>query len=350
MTAFQRYLLYRIKNSILRTLIFTIFSVLITQTELRICNDDAYIEYRTSGLYIFATVLGIVASLIPFFELAGFKNRRNLDTLFFFPIKRGKMALAIYISGLLQVITVYTVTYIAGFIFLDTNTYYYFALSYMLPYFFLSLLLGVVIYSIFMFLFSQANTVVDGVLFCLLWIYLLHIVGYTVIQEIFSLYDTTSAPIRRAWNAANNLSQWGIIYTPINHLTVLFQDLIEINDPPRWDRSAELIRKHSYMFFAWGAVGVAAAVGYIYSFAKRGAEKAGEISRSWLGYKILIPIYGYCLILLTAYDSGPSSLSFLSFALMIIGYVIYRRSFKLKKSDIIATAAGLIPVILTFIL
>lgn len=349
MTAFQRYLLYRIKNSVLRTLIFTIFSVLITQTELRICNDDAYIEYRTSGLYIFATVLGIVASLIPFIELAGFKNRRNLDTLFFFPIKREKMALANYISGLLQVTVIYTVTYAAGAIFLVTATDY-FALSYLLPYFFLSLLLGVVIYSVFMFLFSQANTVVDGVLFCLLWIYLLHIVSYTVVQEIISLYDTTSAPIWRAWNTANKLSQWGIIYTPINHLTVLFQDLIEINDPSKWDRSAELIRKHSYMFFVWGAVGIAAAVGYVYSFAKRGAEKAGEISRSWLGYKILIPIYGYCLILLTAYDSGPSSLSFLSFALMIIGYVIYRRSFKLKKSDIIVTAAGLIPVILTFIL
>ena len=342
MTAFKRYVLYRIKNSVLRTLIFTILSILVTQTVIRDCIDVRRVEFSTSGLFIFATILGIVASLIPFIELAGFKNRRNLDTLFFFPIKREKMALAVYISGLFQVIVIYTVTYVAGFIFLATNTDY-FALGYMLPYYFLSLLLGVVIYSVFMFLFTEGNTVADGVLFCLLWIFLLNIVSYTVIRQCVD---------QKLWYTSGvmNLTEWGIIYTPINHLTVLFQDLIEINNPSSWDRSVVSIKEHSYMFFVWGAVGIAAAIGYVFRFTKKGAEKAGEISTSWLGYRILIPIYGYCLILLTASNSGPSTISFLSFVLMIIGYVIYRRSFKLKKSDIIVTAAGLIPVILTFIL
>jgi hypothetical protein len=341
MTAFKRYVLYRIKNSILRTLIFTILSILVTQTVIRDCIDLRRVEDRTSGLFIFATILGIVASLIPFIELAGFKNRRNLDTLFFFPIKREKMALAVYISGLFQVIVIYTVTYVAGALFLATNTDY-FALGYMLPYYFLSLLLGAVIYSVFMFLFTEGNTVADGVLICLLWIFLLNTASYTVIRQCVE---------QKLWptSTAMNLTEWGIIYTPINHLTVLFQDLIEINHPSRWDRSVVSIKEHSYMFFVWGAVGIAAAIGYVFRFAKKGAEKAGEISTSWLGYRILIPIYGYCLILLTASDSGPSTMSLLTFALMIIGYVIYRRSFRLKKSDIIVTAAGLIPVLLTMI-
>ena len=97
------------------------------------------------------------------------------------------------------------------------------------------------------------------------------------------------------------------------------------------------------MFFVWGVIGIAAAVGYVYRFAKKGAEKAGEISESWLGYKILIPIYGYCLIFLV---SDFSVLSWLIFALMIIGYVVYRRSFRLKKSDICGIVAGVIPFIL----
>jgi hypothetical protein len=213
----------------------------------------------------------------------------------------------------------------------------------MLPYYFLSLLLGTVIYSVFMFLFNEGNTVADGVLFCLLWIFLLNIASYTVISQCLE---------QKLWptSVVMNLTDWGIIYTPINHLTVLFQDLIEINHPSQWDRSVVSIKEHCYMFFVWGAVGIAAAIGYVLRFVKKGAERAGEISTSWLGYRILIPIYGYCLILLTASDSGPSTMSLLTFALMIIGYVIYRRSFRLKKSDIIVTAAGLIPVILTFIL
>ena len=102
------------------------------------------------------------------------------------------------------------------------------------------------------------------------------------------------------------------------------------------------------MFFVWGVIGIAAAVGYVYRFAKKGAEKAGEISESWFGYRILIPIYGYCLIFLTteSFVSVFSVLYWLIFALMIIGYVVYRRSFRLKKSDICGIVAGVIPFIL----
>lgn len=342
MTTLKRYLFYRLKNSVLRILIFTILSVLLSRIVLWERITVREISSCASGLYIFATVLGIVASLIPFFELSGFKNRRNLDTLFFFPIKREKMALAVYISGLLQVIIIYTVTYVAGFIFLATNTDC-FALIYMLPYFFLSLLLGAVIYSVFMFLFSEANTVADGVLFCLLWIFLLYMVSNTAILEFVDSESRHTETVQ----AAMDLSEWGIIYAPMSNLTVLFQELIEINRPSRWDNSADAVKEYMYMFFVWGAIGIAAAVGYVYRFAKKGAEKAGELSGSWFGYKILIPVYGYCLIFLTASKNRPSALSWIVFALMIIGYVIYRRSFRLKKSDIGAIAAGLIPIILS---
>ena len=333
MTTLRRYLFYRLKNSVLKTLIFTSLSILITQIVLRECIDSNKVENRDSGLYMFAVILGIVASVIPFLELAGFKNRRNLDTLFFFPIKREKMAIAVYLSGLLQVITIYTVTYAVGFIFLSVKTDC-FALVYMIPYYFLSLLLGAVIYSVFMFLFSEANTVADGVLFCLLWIFLMFVVSNTVIMEcVDSEFLST----------AYDLSAWGIIYAPINNLTVLFRNLIEINRSSSWlDRSVDAVKEYMYMFFVWGAIGIAAAVGYVYRFAKKGAEKAGEISESWFGYRILIPLYGYCMI----YSSATTVFSWLVFALMIMGYVVYRRSFRLKKSDICGIVAGMIPFIL----
>ena len=343
MTTLRRYLFYRLKNSVLRILIFSILSILLSRIVLREGITAEKISNRASGLYIFAIILGIIASLIPFFELSGFKNRRNLDTLFFFPIKREKMGLAVYISGLLQMTIIYTVTYVAGFIFLVSKTTC-FALIYMLPYFFLSLLLGAVIYSVFMFLFSEANTVTDGVLFCLLWIFLLYMVSNTAIWEF------TDSELRHteAFQAASELSGWGIIYAPINNLTVLFQELIEIHRSSKWDNLAEEVKEYLYMFFVWGVIGIAAAVGYVYRFAKKGAEKAGEISESWFGYRILIPIYGYCLIFLTteSFVSGFSVLSWLIFALMIIGYVVYRRSFRLKKSDICGIVAGVIPFIL----
>ena len=103
-----------------------------------------------------------------------------------------------------------------------------------------------------------------------------------------------------------------------------------------------MIREYAYMFLVWGVIGIAAAVGYVVSFAKKKAEKAGEISDSLFGYRILIPIYGLGLIFEMRSLSGLNILSLLSWILMIVGYIICRRGFKFKTSDIVIMAAGLV--------
>lgn len=343
MTTFKRYLFYRIENSALRMLVFSILSIMLTQTVLIESIDNVDVQYCSSGLYIFAVILGIFASIIPILELSGFKNRRNLDTLYFFPINREKMAIAHYISGFFQVTVIYTATYVSGFVFLASQTDF-FALGYMIPYYFLSLLLGLVIYSVFMFIFTQANSVADGVLFCLLWIFVISFVGHTLLDVIYPAIDGEDMiGIQGVWRSASRLADWGIVYKPINDLTILYQDAIEINNPAAWNSYIPRIRENSYMFFVWGVIGLAAAVGFIISFARKGAEKAGEISNSWFGYKLLIPVYGYCIMF-------QSISIFITIVMMIIGYIIYRRGFKFKKSDIILTAAGLAPVLINSIM
>ena len=156
MKVFGRYLVYRLKNSALRTLILTFLALLMTQTVVSDGIRGFYPEYHDVSLYMHAIVLGVLCTLIPILETAAFKNRRNLDTLYFFPIKRWKMALAHYVSGLVQVFTVYSVTFFTAWIYLEVQTNY-FALSYMLPYYLLSLLLGIVVYSFFMFVFGRAS-------------------------------------------------------------------------------------------------------------------------------------------------------------------------------------------------
>ena len=318
---------YRLKSSALRTLIFTALSVAICLIGISEVNTSDEIKYCQSGLYMLATALCVTASIVPLFELSGLKNRRNLDTLYFFPIKREKMAMVHFVSGFVQILVIYTVTWGASYLWLALNTDY-FALVYMIPYYFLSLLLAVVIYSVYCFLFMQANTVADGVLFCALWIFLPFLVGMTV----FLVFDS---------KLAANLYSWGIMYTPMNNLTVLFQNLIEINEPTRWDKAAEKIMDYWYMFFIWGAVGIAAAHGYLICFVKKGAQQAGEISNSPFGYALLIPAYGYCFMTFTTGILLPMMMvTYL--IIMLSGYLIYRRGFKFKIPDIVVTAIGLV--------
>ena len=344
MKTFFRYYAYRLKQGTLRTLIFSVLCIMIDLIGLNTALASTNPKHDQSALYMLATILCIVASVVPIFELSGLKSRRNLDTLYFFPIKREKMALVHYFSGFTQVAVIYTITFLMHYIYLAVQTDY-FALVYMIPYYFLSLLLALIIYSVYVFVFVQANTVADGVVFCIFWIFVLHVVGYVVIDYMFAL-DLFGN------NLPFSLAQWGILYTPMNNLTVLYQDLIEINrDPEMWDKSVNTIMRNFYMFYVWGGIGIAAAVGYVISFAKKGAEKAEEISNSWFGYKTMIPIYGYCLIF--SLGIGQSVLwpvALIYGIAMIGGYIVYRRGFRFRISDIILTVAGAIPLALDYLI
>lgn len=338
MKTFGRYLLYRLENSALRTAIFTVISLILTLNTISESIDNSNVEYNTSGIYILATVLGIICTLIPILENKCFKNRRNLDTLYFFPIKREKMAIAHFLSGFIQILFIYSVTFFAALAYLAANTDY-FALGYMLPYYFISVLLGLVMYSFFTFIFTQANTVADGVVLCVLWMFALAVVAAAFRLAVIGAFveDLEKIP---------NLSGWGIVYAPINNLTVIFQDLIEINRTrfidPFYISYAERYTSQSYMFFVWGAIGIASVLGYVLTFMKKGAEKAGEISDSILGYKLLIPLYGYSTLMMFEQVDFMVSLIFIA---MLIGYIVYRRSVKLRSRDLIFVGCGLFAMI-----
>jgi hypothetical protein len=94
-------------------------------------------------------------------------------------------------------------------------------------------------------------------------------------------------------------------------------------------------------------VGILASLGFFLRFKRKGAHMAGEVSDTIFGYKLLIPLYGYALLLMY---SDLSVMTVLIFALMLIGYFIYRRGFKIRKSDIIFIVCGIIPMILSAIL
>lgn len=345
MTTFKRYFIYRTKQSILRTLIFTVLSAMVCLSAVNSSISYQYDFTKSASLESVATILGIMCFLIPVLELSGFKNRRNLDTLYFFPIKRERMALAHYLSGLLQIFVVYTVSFVALWLTLVFKTNC-FSLGYMPLYYICLTLAGTVVYSIVCFIFGEANTDADGVLFIVLWGFVAYIVMYTV--RIYVLRPLLS---ESALWPFDSHAEWATLYAPINNVTVIFQNIIESNkqgDPYNYtDLYAARYLSQAYMFAVWAALGVAATLGFFFRFKRKSAHLAGEISSSIFGYKLLIPLYGYSLLLMY---SDLDIMTIIVFALMLTGYFFYRRSFRIKKSDIIIIACGIIPMILSAIL
>ena len=148
MKTFGRYLTYRLEKTLPGTLILAIVALAINFVTVSDGIGKNRIENDETSLYMLAITLGALCTIIPILELSDFKNRRNLDTLYVFPLNRGKMALVHYISGFIQILVVYSLCFFSSWIYLEINTDY-FALGYMLFYYILSILVGIAIYSIF---------------------------------------------------------------------------------------------------------------------------------------------------------------------------------------------------------
>lgn len=67
------------------------------------------------------------------------------------------------------------------------------------------------------------------------------------------------------------------------------------------------------------------------------AEDAEQISSSWWGYRILIPVYVVCLMCFIPPDFRWDNIFLMAIVLVgaFIGFFAYRRSFRLQRSDFI---------------
>lgn len=344
MHTFNDYIKYRLRSSLLRTAAFAVIALVMTyyyaSPSLGIWNVagdyGANYYYKVPGgvyagyldLTIIGAILVIAAAVIAVLEMADFKNKRNLDTFYSLPLSRFQLALAHYVSGAVQVFAVLTASVLCAFVM--AIPYITQLKLWILPvYYIFSLIFGLGLYSFVCFFFSEGNTIFDGVIFAGMWFLVpLAIFGTLNDSEAFNYY-LANVTIRDYKIIFANYNTWGIANSPLENLATVFTDMIGVGKNLK--PSAERIMDTFYMFYLWAGIYAACTYGYFRSFVLRRAEKAGEISESPFGYKFLIPFYGFCLILS---DIAVLFAVFI-FALMFIGYVIYRRGVKLKKSDVI---------------
>ena len=98
MKTFFRYLGYRLKDSALRTTVISLLSFFFTLSTADIgIGKEIFLSSQQEKIYCsllpyYAMLIALVF-LIPMLELSRFKNRRNLDTLYFFPLSRTKLVI-----------------------------------------------------------------------------------------------------------------------------------------------------------------------------------------------------------------------------------------------------------------
>ena len=75
---------------------------------------------------------------------------------------------------------------------------------------------------------------------------------------------------------------------------------------------------------------------------RKKVETINDISNSWLGYKTIIPLYSIVGAAHIVTENSRNSCRFTIVhltVLMLVGYFIYRRGFKISKNDVIVILA-----------
>lgn len=338
MTAFRKYLTHRLRSALILTIVLCILAVIIMQVSTSVYTwnhldwydahgqrlEEPITVRKTSisGFEFLAFILGAMCTLMPIVELGEMKSKRNADLIYSLPVSRAKMALAHYASGLINIFTVYTVAYavMTYNILTSPNAYLLRSKATLITAYFALFAVGVCIYSIFTAIFNSANTVVDGCLFVAAWSIIIPLF-YIALNDFTSIFTNLENFFKM------NLNEDSLMPHSAFFVVGYFHDMLV----------GEEVLRSAYAYIpVWCIVGIVCAAVYFYSFARKRAEEIGDLSSTVFGYKVLIPLGVFSMT--QAFDEDIVSFIFAAL-LGVVGYMIYRRSFKIKKNDLITIGA-----------
>lgn len=332
MTYFKRYFTYRLRATAFRTLILSILAAVLSNA---ITSVSASANGRNSGMGIIGIFVSIAAILVPMLETYQLKQRRTLDLVFALPVTKSQLAVAHFLSGLCQMATISVVTCLSTMVAIaaknpqvisrDSKPY---VIGWIIPYFLLTLLGGIFLYSVVTFLFSQGNTAGDGAVFAfgapggfaLLCWYI-----ESMISNYFALHERINGEIIELANC------FSLIYEPYRYYKYLVEPEVTASVSIRLPQPPSTLSIVSCVL--WILLGIAAFFGFVHHVKSYRAEKAGGISDSFFGYRVLIPLYGCILVAINGTNIDGVFLTFVLVA-MVVAYFVYRRSFRIKYADI----------------
>lgn len=278
------------------------------------------------GVVVLEIILSgiLMAIIMPVQEYAEFDNRRNLDTWFSLPIDRMKLGLIHYLNGALQ-IGIVVIFMSVGLLFrTESGTIVYYGMYALFC--FTVLILCLLLYGLLCLAFTAANTSSDGCTF---------IIAYLLLPAVINFARLMAAERFR-------LKDWAENWRAIGMIGIIFR--IRLGFASEIGGFGETEERLSDLFYdSWFVsrtvanilICAAATVIMLYIFRNRHAEKVEDISDSWFGYRMLLPIYAFCAAFISFSYAGSVLLGLV----LIICYMGYRRGSKLHKSDWTVIAA-----------
>ncbi len=332
----MKYLWHEIKKNLSAILIITGICTLIYTLTVSTMEMSYTYTYETwqgqmvtnTNIYepafsLIASALGILCFFIPTLVFSFKMDKRAVDCYYALPLKKEKLYLAKTLLGLVMIILPFTVAYWVGFLALslrEGNPYY---MGYYVPAYFGMLLFAVMLFGFNSFIFTRANKAGDGVAFMVVYAWLFAYVALCIC-EIFEIKFTGEL----SYALLSLASPAGMIWFDVNMGSLI-----------TGSTSFSGITWSAWQFITPILMGVGGYFGLFFGVRYEKAENAEQVSDSWFGYKVLIP-------LITALGLGLiGELHILVLAIIavsnVIATVMHKRSFKLELWDWIRMGIGL---------
>ena len=338
----MKYLWYEIKKNLSALLIITgICTLIYTLTVSTMTMSETYkwadmygnLQTNTQiyepAFSLIASMLGILCFFMPTLVFSFKMDKRAVDCYYALPLKKEKLYLARTLLGLILIIVPFTVAYWVGFLalaFREGNPY---NMGYYVPAYFGMILYAALLFGFNSFFFTRANKPGDGVLFMLVyaWLIAFIVLCFCGIFDMEISNDFSKVLLTFA-------SPAGMIWFDVNMGSLIVGGT-----------ATEAILWSPWMFISPILMGAAGYFGLFFSLRFERAENAEQVSDSWFGYKILIP-------LITALGVGiiGKDLDILVLAIIAVGSIIatisHKRTFRLERWDWLRIGIGLIAGVL----
>ena len=337
MKTFVKYYLYRMRTSFPIMAVLILCGVVVAVTE-----PCFYLEHEgqfSVTIYPVRTdfLLALATIIIPLIELRTILNRKGIVLTFSLPVSRKSASFAHYLCGLTYLFCFYlsilSVRLIEAIFFNHKffdklNVYNNLINVELFPKVILAYLLGgVSVYTIFVLITAAANNMVDAIIYSIAWQALPLLVYFFMLLFLESIGLTIT----------ENLD----FFTVLNPFLFFLASGFLFRLHNGYNHTPGDYNYYQLIFIV--VVAMVCLICYFAVFCKKKAHNIGGVSTGLIGYKVMLPIVFVSVLYLAFMVFKPDSIVVLPFILgaMILSYMIYRRSVKLKLADWLCMAAVL---------
>lgn len=280
-------------------------------------------EYReivySPNLMFLVTELILLTFIVPLFTYSFKMNKRGVDAYYSLPLRKEKLYFIKTLVGLFLILAPFTIAYWTGFLALLVRPNNPYDMGWYIPAYFGLVVYAVLLFGVNAFVYTRANRIWDGIVF---------MIGYAFIGVLGLAYIEMVIHQSISFYVSESFMTFG----PISNFGRFMEYLIRnMDDSPQWN---------AWMFVVPPVFGVAAYALLFYLLRFEKGENAEQISDTWFGYKLLIPLYTALIMGTNTYGALLDYILIIVAAIVVT--IVYRNKFGFSWKYWVMIAGGII--------